>query len=45
VFANGGFGIDLLPGASFNFVLSNAFGPNKAGPYYVDPTAVGNDIQ
>jgi hypothetical protein len=43
-FANDAFGIALLPGASFNFIQSNAFGANKFGPYYLDPQAVGNDI-
>jgi hypothetical protein len=43
-FANGAFGIALLPGASFNFVLGNAFGTNRLGPYYIDGQAAGNAI-
>jgi hypothetical protein len=44
-FANGGFGVALLSGASYNFVTYNAFGQNSMGNIYVDPQAVGNDIQ
>src|SRR5262249_6287810 len=44
-FANGGFGIYLLPGASYNFLVSNNFGTNTLGSLYVDPAAVGNVIQ
>jgi len=44
-FANGAFGIALLSGGSFNYILGDYFGPNRLGPYYIDPAAVGNDIQ
>lgn len=39
---NGGFGIALLTGASFNFVQGNAFGNNRLGNIYLDPAAIGN---
>lgn len=44
-FANGEFGIALTAGANYNFILQNAMGLNRAGTIYVDPNAVGNDIQ
>ena len=43
-FANGGFGVALIAGGSFNFVTGNAFGTNTLGNIFVDPTAVGNAI-
>jgi hypothetical protein len=44
-FANADFGIALLSNASYNFIISNAFGQNLLGSLYVDPQAVGNLIQ
>jgi hypothetical protein len=43
-FSNGNFGVELDPGANFNWILANTFGPNARGNFYVDPQAVGNDI-
>ena len=44
-FANGGYGVALTAGASYNFLYSTAYGNNRLGPRYVDPGAVGNDIR
>lgn len=44
-FRNKSFGVALLAGASFNFVVSNAFGDNTNGPLFVDQAAVGNVLQ
>ncbi len=44
-FRNKSFGIALLAGASFNFVVGNAFGDNTNGPLFVDQGAVGNVLQ
>ena len=41
-FANGGFGVTLLAGASYNYVVQNAFGTDNLGDVYTDPAAVGN---
>ena len=41
-FANGSYGIVLLAGANYNWVLENAFGSNGLGSYWVSPQAVGN---
>jgi hypothetical protein len=43
-FANGNFGIELDPGANFNWIIGNVFGPNGSGTIYVNPLAFGNDI-
>jgi hypothetical protein len=39
---NGAFGIALLSGVNFNFFIGNAFGLNTFGPFFVDPSDVGN---
>jgi hypothetical protein len=44
-FPNGQYGVVLLAGANYNFVLGNAFGNNHLGSITVDPNAIGNDIQ
>ncbi len=44
-FGNGHFDVALLPGANFNFVLGNALGPTGVQAIYVDPNAIGNDVQ
>ena len=44
-FGNGHFDVTLLPGANFNFVLGNALGPTGVQSIYVDPNAIGNDVQ
>ena len=41
-FANGSYGIVLLAGANYNWVLENAFGTNGLGSYWVSPQAIGN---
>jgi len=43
-FANGGFGVALLSGASFNYVVQTSFGANTLGTVFVDPAAIGNVI-
>jgi hypothetical protein len=44
-FPNGQYGVVLLAGANYNFVLGNNFGNNHLGSITVDPNAIGNDIQ
>ncbi len=44
-FGNPQFGVALLGGANYNFVLGNVFGPSGVQAIYVDPNAVGNDVQ
>lgn len=44
ILSNADYGIALLPGASYNWILGNVFSANALGSYYVDPQAVGNDI-
>jgi hypothetical protein len=44
-FGNGHFDVTLLPGANFNFVLGNVLGPSGVQSIYVDPNAIGNDVQ
>ncbi len=43
-FSTQAFGIVLMPGASYNFILGNMFGGNKLGNCYIDSGATGNDI-
>jgi hypothetical protein len=42
VIANGGYGLVLLVGANYNWVLENSFGSNALGATWVSPSAVGN---
>jgi hypothetical protein len=42
--ANAGFGVALMPGASFNFVGLNGYGSNNLGTLFVSPSAVGNSL-
>ncbi len=44
-YANGGYGVYLGSGASFNFLYSTLYGNDRLGRRYVDPGAVGNDIR
>lgn len=41
-FPNGAFGVAFLAGANYNWLVGNAYGPNKFGKGYVDKAAVGN---
>ena len=43
-FPNSDFGIALLSGASYNFIVNNAFETNLLGSLYVDAAAIGNEI-
>jgi hypothetical protein len=43
-FENLGFGVALLTGANFNFVVGNVFGINNLGTIFVDPNAFSNAI-
>lgn len=44
-FPNGAFGVVLLSGASYNWVVLNQFGDYKLGNIWVDANAVGNALQ
>ena len=44
-FLNGQYGVALVGGANYNYVLNNSFGWNYLGPIYVATTAYNNDVQ